>query len=139
MARELKSTKAIQRAVALADRLQHVFVATADSKGLPHVAAAGELRLIPAGQLAVAAWFCPGTVINLQHNRRIAIVVWDPADDTGYQLVGEVEKVEESAFLNGYQPQVEGSSPSPQVERQLLVRVDKVIDFRHAPHSDVEE
>ena len=100
---------------------------------------AGELRLTPAGQLAIAAWFCPGTVINLQHNRRIAIVVWDAAEDTGYQLVGEVEKVEESAFLNGYAPQVEGSSPSPQVERQLLVRVDKVIDFRHAPHSDVEE
>jgi predicted pyridoxine 5'-phosphate oxidase superfamily flavin-nucleotide-binding protein len=139
VARQLKRTKAIQRAVAFANRLQHVFVATADSKGLPHVAAAGELRLTPAGQLAVAAWFCPETVINLQHNRRIAIVVWDPADDTGYQLVGEVEKVEESAFLNGYQPQVEGSSPSPQVERQLLVRVDKVIDFRHAPHSDVEE
>ena len=139
MARELKNTKTIQRAVALADRLQHVFVATADSKGLPHVAAAGELRLTPAGQLAVAAWFCPGTVINLQDNRRIAIVVWDAAEDTGYQLVGEVEKVEESAFLNGYAPRVEGSAPSPQVERQLLVRVDRVIDFRCAPHSDVEE
>ena len=139
MARELKNTKTIQRAVALADRLQHVFVATADSKGLPHVAAAGELRLTPAGQLAIAAWFCPGTVINLQDNRRIAIVVWDAAEDTGYQLVGEVEKVEESAFLNGYAPRVEGSAPSPQVERQLLVRVDRVIDFRCAPHSDVEE
>ena len=139
MARHLKSTKAMQRAVKLADRLKHVFVATADSKGLPHVTAAGELRLTPAGHLAVAAWFCPGTVMNLQDNRRIAIVVWDAAEDTGYQLVGEVEKVEESAFLNGYAPQVEGSSPSPQVERQLLVRVDKVIDFRYAPHSDVEE
>ncbi len=60
-------------------------------------------------------------------------------EDTSYQLVGEVEKVEESAFLNGYAPEVEGSSLSPQVERQLLVRVDKVFGFSHAPHSDVEE
>ncbi len=87
----------------------------------------------------MSSWFCPGTVTNLERNRRISLVVWDAAEDTGYQLVGEVEKVEESAFLNGYAPEVEGSSPSPQVERRLLVRVDKVIGFSHAPHSDVEE
>ena len=131
--------ESIQKAVALGEKLQHVFVATAEANGLPHVATAGKISLASNGRLEVSSWFCPGTVTNLERNRRISLVVWDAAEDTGYQLVGEVEKVEESAFLNGYAPEVEGSSPSPQVERRLLVRVDKVIGFSHAPHSDVEE
>ncbi len=56
--------EAIQKALELADKLKHVFVATADAKGLPHVATAGKLRLESDGRVAVAAWFCPGTVIN---------------------------------------------------------------------------
>lgn len=139
MATETHKMRAIQNAVALADKLQHVFVTTADPKGLPHVAAAGKMRFGSDGRVEVSSWFCPGTVINLQHNHRISLVVWDAVEDTGYQLVGEVEKVEESAFLNGYAPGEETSSSSPQVERQLLVRVDKVIGFSHGPHSDVEE
>ena len=33
----------------------------------------------------------------------------------------------------------EGKPPIPQVERELLIRVDKVLAFSHAPHSDAEE
>ncbi len=131
--------EAIQKALELADKLQHVFVATADAKGLPHVAIAGKLKLESNGRVAVTAWFCPGTVDNLQHNHRIALVVWDAIEDTGYQLVGEVLRMEELAFLDGYAPGIEGPTPSPQVERQLIIRVDMVLAFSHAPHSDVEE
>ena len=88
---------------------------------------------------AVAAWFCPGTVVNLEHNSKISLVVWDAAADTGYQLIGNVEKVDETAMLDGYLPEMESTGPSPQVERQLFVKVDKVIGFSHAPHSDLEE
>ena len=129
----------IQSAVILSQKLGHVFVATADSKGLPHVAAAGRLSLGTDGLLTVAAWFCPGTVVNLEHNTKISLVVWDAAADTGYQLLGNVEKVEETAMLDGYVPEMESTGPSPQVERQLFVKVDKVIGFSHAPHSDLEE
>jgi len=87
----------------------------------------------------VAAWFCPGTVANLEENRRISLVVWDPLRDLGYQLLGETEKVEELAMMDGYAPGEEKNPPLPQVERQLTVRVDKITDFRHAPHSDREE
>ena len=131
--------EAIQKALELADQLQHVFVATADAKGLPHVATAGKLKLESDGRVAVTAWFCPGTVDNLQDNHSIALVVWDSTGDTGYQLVGEVQRMEELAFLDGYTPGVEDSTPSPQVERQLIIRVDTVLAFSHAPHSDVEE
>jgi hypothetical protein len=128
--------KTLNQAVALAQKLQHVFIATTDGKGLPYLAAAGKLALTPAGRVAVAAWFCPTTFANLQKNRRVALVVWEPKEDLGYQLVGEAEKVEEIAMMNGYAPGIEPKSPLPQVERQLLVRVDKIIDFKHAPHSD---
>ena len=131
--------KILNQAVILAQRLQHVFVATTDGKGLPHMAAAGKLALTPEGRVVVAAWFCPATVANLQKNRRVSLVIWDPKVDTGYQLLGETEKVEEIAMMNGYVPGTESRHPLPQVERQLLVRVDKIIDFKHAPHSDVEE
>ena len=126
----------LNQAVALAQKLQHVFVATTDGKGVPHLAAAGKLDHAPAGRVAVAAWFCPTTVANLPKNRRLALVVWEPKEDLGYQLLGEAEKVEEVAMMNGYAPGTESKSPLPQVERQLLVRVDKIIDFKHAPHSD---
>jgi hypothetical protein len=129
----------IQSAVTLGQKLGHVFVATADAKGLPHVAAAGQLSLETDGLLAVAAWFCPGTVVNLEHNTRISLVVWDADADTGYQLLGNVVKIEETAMMDGYIPELESMGPSPQVERQVFVKVDKVMAFSHAPHSDLEQ
>ena len=77
--------------------------------------------------------------MNLEHNLRVSLVVWDAAADTGYQLLGNVEKIEETAMLDGYIPEMESVGPSPQVERQLFVKVDKVMAFSHAPHSDLEQ
>jgi hypothetical protein len=106
--------KTLNQAIALAQKLRHVFVATTDAKGLPHMAAAGKLALTPEGRVVVAAWFCPMTVANLQKNRRVSPVIWDPKVDTGYQLLGEAEKVEDIAMMNGYAPGVESQHPLPQ-------------------------
>ncbi|MBN1180317.1 MAG: pyridoxamine 5'-phosphate oxidase family protein [Anaerolineae bacterium] len=129
----------LSKVVALAEEVGHVLVATADAAGLPHVASAGRLTLAPDGRVLLAEWFCPGTMSNLQQNRRIALVVWNADTDTGYQLLGKVEQVRDLAILDGYAPEQEDESPPPQVERELLVRVDKILDFSHAPHSDVVE
>ena len=118
----------LNTAVELAEKLEHVFVATA-----------GKLSQTSEGQITVAAWFCPGTVANLKNNRKISLVVWDAPLDRGYQLLGRVEKVEEIAMMDGYSPEADKYPPMPQVENRLLVRVDKVIAFSHAPHSDLEE
>ena len=67
----------------------------------------------------MAAWFCPITVANLQKNRQVSLVIWEYKGDTGYQLLGETEKVEEIAMMNGYVPGAESRHPLPQVERQL--------------------
>ncbi len=126
-------------AMELAEKRLCILVGTADAKGLPHLAAAGDLSSLAAGRISVKSWFCPGTVANLKANRCIAVVVWDPSSDEGFQLLGEVEEVRDRSILDGYAPEVETVPPPPQVERELLVRVDKVIRFSHAPHSDVEE
>lgn len=66
----------------------------------------------------------------------ISLVVWDSGTDAGYQLSGETEQVEESAFLNGYLPEWEGARPLPQTRRRLTVRVIKLLAFSRAPHTD---
>ena len=132
------SREAVNQAINLSQRVGHVFVATADPSGLPHVAASRKITLLEDGtRVAVEDWFCPTTVANVHQNHTVALVVWDPAGDVGYQLLGEMEKIEDMAVMNGYAPAVEYALP--QVERRLIIRVTKVIDFSHAPHSDEEK
>ena len=131
--------KNLENAINLAEKVGHVFVATADAAGMPHLAAAAQIRSASEDRVAVSAWFCPGTVENLEQNRRISLVVWDPPSDRGYQLLGEVVQVEEASVMNGFSPEAEKSSPMPQVERRLMVQVTRILAFSHAPHSDLEE
>jgi predicted pyridoxine 5'-phosphate oxidase superfamily flavin-nucleotide-binding protein len=116
-----------------------VLVATADDEGRPHVAVAGKIEALADGRVAVSEWFCPGTVSNLRKNPRISVVVWDPVGDAGYQFMGQVEEVEELAFLNGYLPEEEGARPLPQTRRRLTVRVTGILLFSRAPHTDEED
>ncbi|MEW6664432.1 MAG: pyridoxamine 5'-phosphate oxidase family protein [Thermodesulfobacteriota bacterium] len=129
----------IQRAVALGSELGHVIVATADRGGIPHVAASSRISMEEDGRVGISEWFCPGTLANLQVNPQIAIVVWDPKKDRGYQLVGTSSEVMDVAFMDGLAPEDETQRPLPQVERKILVRVDRIVHFSHAPHSDLDE
>lgn len=135
----------LNRAVELGKRRKRVYVATADRRGLPHLAAAGDIEMVSEDRIAVAAWFCPGTVRNVGENPRIAVVAWDPETDTGHQMVGEVERMEETAVMDGFVPAAaEGEAdsadgPLPQSERRLIIRIDEVLAFSHAPHADVVE
>lgn len=87
-------------------------VATADSKGLPHVAPADKMTLLlEEKKVTVEAWFCRGTVANLQSNRQIALVTWDSEADKGYQVLGVTEGVEDTALLDGLAPGLESMPP----------------------------
>ncbi len=129
----------IIKIVELGVKVGNVFLATADPDSMPHLATAGHISRTSDNRVVVSEWFCPGTVKNLQHNPAIAIVVWDAVNDIGHQLIGEVEKIEETAMLNGYAPEIESSKSFPQAKRDLIVRVDTVLAFSHAPHNDMEE
>jgi len=129
----------IEKVLGMAGHLKHVYLATADEEGLPHVSVAGRLEVTPEGDLAVSEWFCPGTLSNAQANPRVSLVVWRPDIDSGYQILGKIIEIRELAMLNGYSPEHGGDIRIPQVERQLVIRAEKVMAFQHAPHSDLEE
>lgn len=74
----------------------------------------------------------------MDQNPRVSLVVWGPAGGDGCQLLGRVDKVEEVGVLDGYAPAVEKGRPLPQVECRLVVRVEKVLSFTPAPHTDEE-
>jgi hypothetical protein len=122
----------------LAAKVGHVFVDTADSNGQPHIAAAGKLAQTPEKHLMITEWFCPRTLANLQMNSRLSIVIWDPEVDSGYQIIAELEAIKDIGIIDGYsKSQVIPSIP--QVERQLLLHVDKILEFKRSPHTDLED
>ena len=130
-------TETLRQAVELAGKLGHLLVATVGLDGMPHVAAAGKISQ-NGESVEVTAWFCPATVENLRSSKAVALVVWDPESDRGYQLLGRAEEVTEVAQLDGYLPELEDRTTLPQVERRLLIRVKAILVFRHGPHSDIE-
>lgn len=114
-----------------------ILIATADTEGLPHLASAGSLSVLSPDRVRVRYWFCPQTLANLARNRGITVVFWRPEQDRGYQLAGQVEKVEETVMLDGLAPREENEA-IPQSEQELLIRVHKVTVFSYAPHGDRE-
>ncbi len=127
--------KILLQAAEMAAKTGFAFVATADGNGWPHLAAAGGLAVDPEGHIILEEWFCPGTIANLRANSRLAVVVWDSGPDTGFQITGELENIKETSILGCDT----GKSGVPQIQRQLIVHVDRVLDFRRAPHTDTEE
>jgi hypothetical protein len=132
-------TDRLGKIVGVAEEVGYVLVATADGEGMPHVTVAGKVGLGEGGSVSVSEWFCPGTVANLQVNKRISIVVWARDAEIGYQLLGMLERIEDLGFLDGYEPGLEGDGLMPQCEKELLIKVEKIIEFKAGPHSDVEE
>lgn len=132
-------TNRLKEAVALAKKTGHVLLATADGHGMPHIAAAGQIEQIGQDRIAVSEWFCPGTVKNLQTNRHLSIVVWDSIDDCGCQLLGHLETAKDIAVLDGYAPDVVKRPALPQVEKQLLIRIDSIFEFKLGPHTDIPQ
>jgi hypothetical protein len=130
--------KAINHALEIAGRAL-LFVATSDEKGVPHIAAAKSISKPEEGRIAVTDWFCPETVVNAAGGRPVSIVIWDSVRDEGHQIVGRIAAVEELAIMNGYLPGEDEKNSLPQQERRLIIDVEKVMAFRQAPHSDVEE
>ena len=86
--------------------------------------------------MLVSEWFCPGTLENLQDDPKISIVAWDPEKDEGYQVIGTVEEVREVAVMDGFTPAVEKVESMPQVERELIIKVERILEFSLAPHTD---
>jgi len=133
------SETTLSQVAELAGRVGHALVVSADAAGLPHVAVADEVAFLSGSQVGVSAWYCPGTLDNLQANPRLSLVAWDGTTDEGHQLLGEVRQVEDVAVMDGYEPNATRADPVPQMRRRFVVEVTKVLRFTRAPHSDAEE
>ena len=129
----------LKKIVVFGQNVGNIFMATADDRGLPHIGAASRIDLVSEKELAVSAWFCPGTMENLKKNPRISLVIWDPDKDEGYQLLGESMGVKETAMMDGFSPELEKQPSMPQIERKVFVKVETILDFSNAPHTDQEE
>src|SRR3989338_11406347 len=128
----------IKRAVAMAKEVGHLFLATADAAGSPHLAVVKDIGAGPGGSVLLTMWPCQSTFANLAKNPNVSLVIWRPEKDTGYQLCGKVEYIENVAVLNGYLPGLENKKHYPQEEIKVRVRIQKVLNFQQAPHLDVK-
>lgn len=115
------------------------YVGTSDKTGGVHLAVAEGLKVPDDRHVAFEDWFCHKTLENLKPNANITIGVVDPRTKKGYQLIGEVERVNIGAILNGFAGQKEEQwSHYPQSTHQLYIRVDRIYELNIGPHSDEE-
>ena len=90
--------KRLAEAVDLAGLVGHVFIATSDLSGKPHLGAARRLSL---GAENRVVGLCPETLNNLKGNPYISLVVWDVAADQGFQILGKLQEMNDLEMLNG--------------------------------------
>ena len=128
----------MEKAVALGKKRGFVFLTTVDDHGIPHLTVATRVSVTPDHMLSVTEWFCPQTVRNLESNPVIGVTAWDERSDSGYQLFGKKEALREVAVLDGYTPQAPKTGNLPQVEREVLISVERILEFKRSPHSDTE-
>lgn len=126
------NSRKLERAIELGKRLGHFFLALVGSDGFPYVTFARKIEQVSETQLAVEEWLCPLTVKHLSENSKMAVLIWDPASNDGYEILGEVLMFESLAFLNGFAPEVDEDAYPPQVKRRLIVRAKKITALSHA-------
>ncbi|MBI5577749.1 MAG: pyridoxamine 5'-phosphate oxidase family protein [Deltaproteobacteria bacterium] len=130
------NAKKLERAIELGKRVEHFFLALVGADGFPYVNSARQIEQVAENQLAIEEWICPLTVKQLSENPKMAVLIWDPAADDGYEILGEVLMFESQAFLNGFAPEVEEDAYLPQVKRKLIIRAERITAFSHALRCD---
>ncbi len=127
----------LEKVKKLVQELGIVYLATADREGTPHIAASEGMAFTEEGKILFKAWFCLKTVENLAKNRKLSLAILNPKTQEGYQISGEIERIDRGAILDGYGSDKEDKwAGYPQAEHQLLIRVQKVASLTSGPHSD---
>lgn len=130
------NSRMLARAIELGRRVEHFFIALVGTDGFPYVNSARQIEQVADNQLAIEEWICPLTVTQIKENPKMAVLIWDPAADNGYEILGEVLMFESREFLNGFAPEVEERGYLPQVKRKLIIRAEKITAFSHALRCD---
>jgi predicted pyridoxine 5'-phosphate oxidase superfamily flavin-nucleotide-binding protein len=108
------------------------FVASADQRSRPHLAAAEHLKVPDPHHIVFDSWVCPKTLENVIEVPRLALAVVDPATARGYQLECFVESAVEAAATHS----TRSTMPLQQIHARIVVRVEEILEFAPGPHSD---
>ncbi len=130
------SFKKLEHAIDLGQKLEHFFIAIMGADGFPYINSARGIEWISENEVAFEEWICPVTVRDLSDHPQIAILLWDPDADDGYEILGRVLMFESREYLNGYAPDIEKNRYLPQVKRRLTIRAEKILAFSHALRCD---
>ncbi len=117
------------------EEVDFAFVASADHRARPHLAAGRGLQVPDPRHVVFEAWFCHRTLENVAEVPRVALAVVDPRTGAGYQMLCFVESTSNVGILNGFAPELEEPG-LPQVETRMVVRVDEILEFSQGPHTD---
>ncbi|HAD03824.1 MAG: hypothetical protein A2091_04945 [Desulfuromonadales bacterium GWD2_61_12] len=108
------------------------FVASADQRARPHLAAAEHLKVSDPRHIVFDSWVCPKTLENVVEVPRLALAVVDPISARGYQLECFVESAVEASASSGRN----ATATHQQIHARLVVRIEGILEFAPGPHSD---
>ncbi len=137
----------LKRAVALGRKIERFLIAVNGAQGYPYITTARGIEQTGEDRLAIEEWFCPVTARDLSTRAETAILIWDPAADEGFEILGRVQRIEERDYLNGYAPGTENGDAPSQVRRRLSIRAAGIFAISHSlrcediasmPHSETD-
>jgi predicted pyridoxine 5'-phosphate oxidase superfamily flavin-nucleotide-binding protein len=115
--------------------VNRAFVASADQRSRPHLAATRHVKVPDPEHLAFEAWFCHKTLENVAEVPRVAVAIIDPESGLGYQLSCRVESTTQTNVLDGYAPEIEEPG-MPQAQWRMVVRIEEIMEFSSGVHTD---
>ncbi|MBD3239794.1 MAG: hypothetical protein GF331_04355 [Chitinivibrionales bacterium] len=133
----------LANALRLASEHGDIVLASANTRGRPHMMAGGRLWTEEppdesSNTVVLTAWFCPVTMENLSVNPHVAILVRDPITDEGVQLIGDVGAAQALDMTDGLAPGEETLVSATQVEWRVEVHVRRALRFTRVMHQDLE-
>lgn len=117
------------------EKTGRAFVASADHRARPHLAAGRDLKVPDSHHIVFESWLCPRTVENVSEVPRAAVVVIDAASGIGFQFACRV-KTAVKKKREGV-PSSKTEEPGvPHDQWQIVLRVEEILEFSDGRHSD---
>lgn len=118
----------LSAAVRMAQRVRLVLVEAPAGSGVPRIACARTLSPLQGSVVTLAGWFAPEVASNLRGTSALAIVVWDQATGSGFEITGTTETVHEHGERGALDLGSKRKRPT-RSETELRVRVEKIVAF----------
>lgn len=99
--------------------------ATADRNGVPNVSYKGSLQVLDDEHLVFADIFSAKTRKNLKENNKVCILVGDPKNMVGYQLVGDAEQLDQGELYDAMCARI-ASLNLPKPVYAVKIKIDNV-------------